>query len=159
MRSNINLKSTQLNLSINHVTHPLENPLIITSILLLPLSHNLPSPPSISEQIPIIRTQIPPFRFLVLSQAQIRRGRSIPLRILHAQADEIDDAGCRAQADEGDADAVAWFVARAIFGQEGVGCDDAREEEKTITEWLVSWIGMASWSELSGWRHTRRCYL
>jgi len=81
-------------------------------------------PDSISQLIPILRTQIPHLRLLVLCQADTR-GRAVPCAVLVPAGAEIQRVGHDAQRGKGKADAVARDVAGRVGGEEGVDCDYA----------------------------------
>lgn len=75
----------------------------------------------LSQQIPIIRTQIPLFRLLILRQPQIPR-RLVPHPVLPKDTRRIQDAARRGQTDERDTDTVPGVEeVELVAREEGVG--------------------------------------
>ena len=82
--------------------------------------YNFPS----LQQISIIRTHIPFLRFFKFGQPEIR-ARLVAIPVLHQHTSSISAASRRAQTREANADAIALFVMRCVFGQESVRGDDS----------------------------------
>ena len=84
--------------------------------------YNFPS----LQQISIIRTHIPFLRLFKLGQPEIRT-RLVAITVLHQHTGSVSAASRRAQTREANADAIALFVMRCVFGQESVRGDDSAE--------------------------------
>lgn len=84
-----------------------------------------------SEEITIIRTHVPLFRFLIFGQAQVPRA-PIPHPVLHQNTHGIDDAARRTQTDKPKTDAVPRLEEfRLVLRQEGVCGDDTSDVAET----------------------------
>ena len=96
-------------------------------MVLLYTKHGSHFHPPKSEQIPIIRAQIPLLRLLKLRQSKIRR-RPVPTPILHHHTGRVNAARRRAQTRKANADAIPHVVKmRRVLGQKRVRGDDAAD--------------------------------